>query len=308
MSSVGGLILLLALGGLLYWLSLVLWTVRALSRPPRQTYASAVARGRPGEPSELDTPLDFVQTTISRAGRELSVWDVEGLCPNGPVAIVTHGWGSGKVNALVRMPLLASLCSRVLLWDQPGHGESAGVCTLGTAEVEDLLRIIEEAGADRSLVLCGSSMGAGVSIAAAARTDRVDLVIAEAPYCLARTPARNVMRSRRAPVALNLSPALCVIGWRGTGRWTGPGLSMSKSEPFDRAMLASRLACPLVVFHGDADTTCPPADGRAIARACPQGRFVEISGGTHRNLWKEPACRATMEREYTTAIGSIADA
>lgn len=303
-----GLLLLLAIGGVIYWLALVAWTIRALMKPPRQTYASAVARGRPGDPSELDDARPFSAWTLRSQGRDLAVWDIEGHAAEGPVAIITHGWGSGKVNALVRVPTLTPLCSRIVLWDQPGHGESGGACTLGVREAGDLVALVERVGRDRQIVLAGSSMGAGLCIAAASQCPHVSLVVAEAPYVIARTPARNVMRLRRAPVAMNLSPAMAWIGLVAARRWTGPSLDVPPDRPFDRTILARRVQCSLVVLHGDEDQTCPIEDGRAIASAASEGRFVEISGGTHQNLWKDPACRATMEREYTTAIRSITDA
>lgn len=302
LGSVGGLWLLLTLGGVVYWLLLVASTARTLTHPPRQTYASAVSRAQPGDPSELETPRQYEAWTLHSQGRNLAVWDIAGSAQNGPVAIVTHGWASGKVNALRRVPLLTTLCSRVVLWDMPGHGESGGRCTLGALETNDLLALIERVDDGRPMMLCGSSMGSGVTIAAAARAGNIAQVIVEAPYRLAPTPARNVMRFRKAPVELVLGPTLAWIGLAATGRWTGPGLSVGRHEPFDRAVLAGRLECPLLVLHGDADPTCPIEDGRAIARACQHGRFVEIPGGTHQNLWKEPSCRATMEREYTNVI------
>ncbi len=305
LASVAGLLLLLAIGVVFYWLLLVVSTARTLTHPPRQTYASAVSRVQPGDPGELDKPREFQTWTLRSQGRDLEVWDVPGDVPEGPVAIVTHGWSSGKVNALRRVPLLSTLCSRVVLWDMPGHGESGGRCTLGVLETADLLALIDRVGDERPIVLCGSSMGTGVSIAAGLRASGVVQIIVEAPYRLAPTPARNVMLFRRAPVTFVLGPALAYVGLAACGRWTGPNLSRGKDHPFDREVLAGRLRCPLLVLHGDADPTCPIEDGRAIARACPRGRFVEVLGGTHQNLWKNPSCRATMEREYTNAITAL---
>lgn len=304
MERVFGLFVLLAVGGALYWLLLVFLTARTLTRPSRQTYASAIARGQPGDPSELDLPRQFEAWTIKSRGRDLAVWDVAGEKPNGPVAIVTHGWSSGKVNSIRRLPHLASLCSRVVFWDMPGHGESGGVCTLALLEPEDLLTLIERVGNERPIVLCGASMGTGVSIAAALRAESVAQVIVEAPYRMPATPARNVMRFQNSPVLLNLKPALACVGIMACGRWTGSGLEPSGGPPFDRAKLAADLPCPLLVLHGNADPTCPIEDGRAIAAACPNGRFVEVPGGTHQNLWKDAACRAIMEREYTDAFAA----
>lgn len=305
MESVFGLLLLLAIGAVLYWLTLVVLTARTLTHPIRQTYASAVALGRPGDPGELDSPREFEAWTLQSQGRSLAVWDIAGENAEGPVAIVTHGWSSGKVHSIRRLPLLATLCSRVVFWDMPGHGESGGRCTLGVLETNDLLAIIERVRGDRPLILCGASMGSGVSIATAARATGITQVIVEAPYRLPPTPAANVMEFKKAPVRFVLGPAIAYIGLAATGRWTGPSLTSREGLPFDREVLAAQITCPLLVFHGDADPTCPIEDGRAIARACPQGRFVEVPGGTHQNLWKDEGCRAIMEREYTNAIAAL---
>lgn len=301
-----GLALLLLVGLLVYWLALVAWTIHALVRPPRRTYASAVARGKPGDPGEMDRPRPFTAWTLRSAGRDLAVWDVPGDLSgeHAPVVVVTHGWGSGKVSAIKQLPAITPHAGRVVFWDLPGHGQSQGLCTLGLREADDLLALIDRLDAGGPLVLCGSSMGAGVSIEAAARSPGVALVIAEAPYRLAPTPARNVMRQRHAPTRLNLAPALACIGLAATGRWTGPSLDRP-GRPFDRCRHAAALGCPLWVLHGLSDATCPAADGQAIAQACPQGRFVAIEGGTHHNLWTEPSCRATMERAYAQALSSL---
>jgi len=301
-----GLLTLLALGAVLYWLGLVAWTLHALTRPPRVTYASAVARNRPGDPGEMDRPLAFEPWTITSDGRTLAAWDIRGGREDGPAVIVTHGWGSGKVLTLDRVAAIAPVASRVVCWDLPGHGQSRGRCTLGLREVDDLLALVDAANdGGRPLVLCGSSLGAGVSIAAAAEREEVALVIAEAPYARATTPAANVFRVRGLPTALNLRPAMAIVGLLACGGWVGAELEGCRRRVFDRVRLASLLRCPLVVLHGTEDDTSPLEDGRRIASACARGRLVEVAGGTHNGLWKDPASRAAMERAYADALGNL---
>jgi pimeloyl-ACP methyl ester carboxylesterase len=72
------------------------------------------------------------------------------------------------------------------------------------------------------------------------------------------------------------------VGWRVGTRWRG----------FDRAVLAARVKCPLVVLHGDLDAVCPVADGEAIAQAAARGKLVVVRGGGHLDLWSEPAFTA----------------
>ena len=240
-ASVLGLVQLLAIGLAVYLLALVWHTMRRLTRPPRRTYASAVAQGRPGDPGEAMDGRAFETWSLKSRGLELPVWDVPGDDPRGPVIVVLHGWGDSRVGALSRLAVLAPHASRVVIPDLPGHGEAPGTCSLGTREVQDLHALVERVRTQNApLIVYGWSMGAGIAIDAGARGEHIDAVIAEAPYRQAPTPARNVLRNANLPHALNLTPAMALLSLRfGRGmNWRG----------FDRAALAERLSCPLLVI------------------------------------------------------------
>ncbi|MBX3321894.1 MAG: alpha/beta hydrolase [Phycisphaeraceae bacterium] len=268
-----GLFVLLAVGGLGYFLLLV-WVIGwKLSHPPRRTYVSAVVRNIAGEPGELSPPLGWSEWRLGSGGLELPVWDIAGLEARGPVVILTHGWGDSRIGALARIGHMSRFASRLIAWDMPGHGEAPGRSRLGRREVADLVALIDRVGAE-GVVLYGWSLGAGVSIAAAVERRSVVGVIAEAPYRLPMTPARNVMRASDLPSGLALRAAML-----------GLGFSPKVVERFDRALIAARVECPLLVLHGEDDRICPEADGRAIAEAARLGCFVSIAQGTHNGLW-----------------------
>ncbi|MFM9996545.1 MAG: alpha/beta hydrolase [Phycisphaerales bacterium] len=354
-----GLLILLAIGAAIFWATMVAHVAWMLAHPPRRTYASAVARGRPGEPSELDPPRAFQSWTFRSRGFEFPVWDIAGDDPAGPIVILTHGWADSRIGGLVRVNAIAPHASRVILWDLPGHGEAPGVCRLGTAEVKDLRALMDvvgekrrdeetqrrsdqspererRVGAPAPLVLYGWSLGAGVSIVVARDDARIAAVIAESPYRLPATPARNVLRARALPHRLTLPPALWLLGMlfrvgpqfrprqenaesaegaKGRGeeqelrdsipgrepepgfpRDSAPSAPSAFSLPFDRAAHAGALPCPLLVLHGTDDEVCPIEDGRAIAAAAPAGRIVEVAGGRHNDLWTEPANTERCEK------------
>ncbi len=315
LESALGLAILLLEGLAVFALAAVGYGVYALTHPARRTYAHAVARGRPGHPGEIPgAPRSYESWTFRSRGRDLPVWDLPGDAPDGPVVIFSHGWGDSRIGGLTRAPVFLAAASRVVMWDMPGHGEAKGTCALGTREVEDLLALLDRVDdGGRGIVLFGWSLGAGVSIAAAAeyegdgpardgralvgdaaeseepslarraRRARVIGVIAEAPYRLAPTPARNVMRLRGLPYRWNVGAIFAVLGvdLRVGVKWRG----------FDRAGHAVRLACPLLVLHGEHDAVCPVADGREIGAAAKQGEFVEVRGGQHFGLWTEEPAR-----------------
>lgn len=290
-----GLLTLLAIGLTIFWIVAVVYVAWTLTHPPRRTYASAVARGRPGDPSELPgPPRPWSAWTFRTRGLELPVWEIRGDDPGGPTVVLTHGWADSRIGGLVRVPFLAPHVARVVLWDLPGHGEAPGISRLGTAEVDDLRALLEHLGPDAApVVLYGWSLGAGVSVAAAARGAEIAGVVAEAPYRLPETPARNVVRARGLPWRTNLAPAFWILGTLfGVGpRWRG----------FDRAAWAARLRCPLLVLHGDCDVVCPAEDGRALAAAAPSGRLVAVADGGHNTLWTDPV----MAGECAAAVGSF---
>ncbi|MBS0196571.1 MAG: alpha/beta hydrolase [Planctomycetes bacterium] len=277
-----GLISLLALGLLIALAAMTLYTVHVLTHPPRRTYASALARNRPGDPSELPAgPRDFGEWGFDCGDLRLPVWEISGDAPQGPTVILVHGWGDSRIGALSRIPHLLPLARRVITFDMRGHGEAAGLCMLGVREPNDLAALMDHL--KSPVVLMGWSLGAGVCIAAAAaRPEMVRAVITEAPYRLARTPARNVIREWALPYRVNLPPAMWLLG---IGFGVGP--SGLNSSGFDRAEFAARVRCPLLVLHGEFDSVCPPADGREIAAAAG-GVFVPITGAGHHGMWTTP--------------------
>lgn len=298
-----GLFLLLGLGLAAVWALAVAQVAWMLTHPPRRTYGSAVARGRPGDPSELPgRAREFSAWTFTSRGLELPVWEIAGDLPLGPTVVLAHGWGDSRIGGLARVEALAAVASRLILWDLPGHGEAPGMCRLGVPEAADLVALLERIGPGPT-VLYGWSLGAGISIAAAAQRAGIAAVVAESPYRLAATPARNVLAARGLPHRPVLMPALAVIDAAIGGGLVRAGAG---GRRFDRAELARRLACPLLVVHGDRDEICPIADGREIAAAAPRGELATIAGAGHNDLWTDPrhaeGCAAAVRRFVDAAV------
>jgi len=297
LNGVLGLINLLGVGLVVAWAGTVIHTAWALRRPPKCTYAWAMSRGLPGDPGELEPTLAYEPFFFRSVTGELPAWRVPGQNPNGPIVVMTHGWGSSRVGGLKRLQACVADAREVILWDLPGHGEAAGTARMGADEHLDLIALLETLG-DAPIVLFGWSLGAGVSLRAAAENpgaSDIRAVVCEAPYIHPITPARNVIRLRGMPFRMTLAPAMALLGWSlGAGaRWRG----------FDRASIASRLVdIPLTVIHGDADPVCPIADGQAIAEASPKGRLVAIPGGGHNNLWTDPTLAAEAGGALRDAI------
>ena len=301
-----GLLFLLALGAILFVLSASAGTAWFLTHPPRRTLAWAVSRALPADPSQLTQSRAFRSWTMPREGVVLHAWEMPGDRADGPTVILTHGWGDSRLGALARVPLACSLASSVIAWDLRGHGESSGVCTLGTHEVDDLLALIDQIEPQqraRGIVLWGWSLGAGVGIVAAERlraasasdAPSIRATIIESAYRHVHTPAANVLEARALPHRINLPIALGAIGaWLGSRvgagtRWRG----------FDRAHHAAALksAIPTLVLHGSADIVCPIADAQEIAHAAG-AQLAIVDGAGHNDLWTD----ATFARPAGEAV------
>ncbi len=307
-----GLSILLGIGLAIAVGVTTLYVAHRLRHPPRRAFAAAVARSMPTDPGELDTPLAYDVWALRSGRHALPAWTIRGLDPAGPVAICAHGWGDGRIGALVRVPTLAKKCAQIIAFDMPGQGEAAGACGLGSCEHAHVRAALERVEPGREVVLVGWSLGAGACLRLAAELadgaglsdavgsgprggqtgeagagPRVLGVIAEAPYRVPITPARNVMALAGLPHRVPLPLALAGINLFRRGELRG--------GRFDRAAWATRVRVSVLVLHGREDEVCPVADGRAIADAAPRGRLTEIPGGHHNDLWTDPDLRARSE-------------
>lgn len=283
--------------GLVLALGAVVWlTIRMLRNPSRRTYAWAAARNRPGTPEELDPPRAFTERTFDTHTGPIHAWEIPGDDADGLIVLMCPGWGDACLGALPRLDPLLAHARLVVPFDPPGHGDTptrAGRTTLGIREprlIRDLIDALKQDHPGARFALYGWSLGAGAGIAAATRTQPGDVacVIAEAPYDLAPTPARNVVRLSGLPWRINIPLAYFVLA-RRLGKELTP-------RRFSRRAHAANLPSdiPLLVLHGAEDAISPPEDGRAIAHAAPDATLAMIDGAGHNNLWTDdryrPAC------------------
>jgi uncharacterized protein len=267
--------------GLALWLAVTIgFVLRLLTRPKRKGYGWAVARGLPAEPSEGNFPDSQIdEWSVRSRGVDLPVWAImnEGNA-GGPTLVLCHAWGESRVSLLAWAEALYPHAGRVVLWDMPGHGEAAGASTLGMREPTDLAAVVESLSGEQergAVVLLGLSMGAGVAIACGADLAEpahpaLAGVIAIGPPRRVHEPASRLFSLVGLPWLVGGRPALRLLAWR-LGRWRW----------FDRLDSARRLNVPLLVLTGEADELCLPEEGRLLAEAAPEGRFLELPGVRH---------------------------
>jgi len=289
-----GLLYLLLFAILILWLLGAAGLVYSLTRPRRKTFAVALGKGDPTDPADLEMVAQEVAFSLSDRSRTPG-WVIHGQVSDedGPTIVIVHGFGDSRYGALKRAPLVVPYARRVVVFDLPGQGESESRRGYGgLREPEDVRAVLEQLEVQdaQRIVLLGSSMGAGIAIAAAAEADddlrgRIVGVIAEAPYRHWDEPLHNRFKKHHYPrwPIIPLAGLWLTLTARGFTR-------------FDRAGYAAKLACPLLVIHGSDDSLCPITSASQIAEAAPVGELVEIPGGRHDDLptEHEPAYRAAI--------------
>jgi len=109
------------------------------------------------------------------------------------------------------------------------------------------------------IVLSGQSLGTGVAVRLAANGWGTRLVL--------------------------LSPYTSMTAIADQGIYRVFPVRLLMRDRFDSGSLASRIAIPVLVLHGNRDGVVPFALGRALAETFPHARLVEVPDAGHNDLW-----------------------
>ncbi len=241
-------------------------------------------------PAWYDLPYEEV-TFPSADGLSLSGWYIPSQ--NGAAVIFCHGWSGNRHLGLSRAVGLARHGYGALLFDFRAHGQSAGrVCSLGPAEVDDLLGAIEylktrpEVEAERIGAL-GLSMGGAVAILAAASSQELRAIVVEGSYA-SKVPRPRPGSVRDVPDFLMGYLCKKFIEWQA-------GISFAAARPLDKIGAISPR--PVLLIYG-ADI----GDGRQL---------YEVARAP-KELWYIPEAPhiggfATRPEEYAAKILTFYD-
>jgi len=210
--------------------------------------------------------------------------------------LLLHGYSGSVAPDLVEYGPVLRATAAVLGLDFRGHGGSEdGPTTFGVLELEDVagaLAWLGERGIER-VALVGTSMGGMTALAAVAVLGDGSLAGADAEP----DAPRGVVAHRPRIIAVvgdSVSPEIpLVIANRISGPFRGfvadrllaaasrhVGLDLRATEPIRIVSLVAPV--PLLLIHGDADTTVPIADGRRLAAAAgPTATHWIVEGAGH---------------------------
>lgn len=263
------------------------------------SWRSADALVHPARPAASWTPADvglsFEPVDLATEdGVRLAAWWMPADDARGTV-ILLHGYGDSKNQSLAYAPFLHAASFHVLAFDFRAHGESGGAfTTVGLDEVRDAEAAYRYAAArdgDRVAFL-GLSMGAATAINAAGGLG-VDAVVADSAFATLQNIAANSITHFTDLPRYPYGPVAVFLAARMVER------DIADNQP---VRAAERLAAPLLVIQGSADTIAfPDEDGRPIAEAAGADYWL-VDGATH--VGAHAAARDEYERRVVEFLAA----
>jgi pimeloyl-ACP methyl ester carboxylesterase len=198
--------------------------------------------------------------------------------PQGPVALLVHGWGG---HARQLLPLAESLARhgfRPVLLEMPAHGHSAGI----SSNLPQFARAIDYAVGRLQQEGCTIALLAAHSLAANAAAYAASRGLAIGKLVLLAPPASPRAYTRYFAQVFGLGePMRAAMQKRIEAR---EGVLMEHFEP--RAV-APRIRVPTLVLHDRGDSINAFADGQAYAHAIQGAQLVATEGLGHRKILKD---------------------
>jgi pimeloyl-ACP methyl ester carboxylesterase/DNA-binding winged helix-turn-helix (wHTH) protein len=213
---------------------------------------------------------------------------------------------------------------RVIRYDERGNGMSqrdVGDVSFDTW-VRDLETVVDAAGLDR-FALLGISRGGPIAIAYAVKhPERVTHLVLYGAFAVGvnHFAPPQELEARRALISLTRlgwglnNPAFCKVftclyipeATPEQERWfdelqrvsTSPENAarlMERRDDLDIRPLLPQVTTPTLVIHCDRDQAIPAENGRHIAAAIPNARYVSLPGANHLMLEEEPAWAMFLE-------------
>jgi pimeloyl-ACP methyl ester carboxylesterase len=217
-------------------------------------------------------PLAHEPLRVRSGDVTLAGWHFRATAPERGLVVYLHGLNDVRDHGAALAEALVPRGFSVVAYDQRGHGASGGTyCTYGVHEVDDLRAVLDAVGARGPVYLVGESMGAAVSLQAAAVEGRVAGVVAGAPFSelptvvAENTPAFARPGDGEAAVALAEQQA---------------GFRLADVAP---VRAAPSIRVPVLLLHGTRDTFIPPSHSERILAALPgpDARRELVEGAGH---------------------------
>jgi pimeloyl-ACP methyl ester carboxylesterase len=228
---------------------------------------------RPALPPGLPAELVSLPTVN---GKTLRGWFVAGA-PPARVVVLMHGWGGNAATLLPLAEPLARAGYGLLMVDARCHGDSDGDSFASLPRfAEDIEACLEWLAARPGLApagvaLAGHSVGAGAALLVASRRPGLRAVLSLAAFAHPAPLMRRWLAALRIP-------------YRPLGAYILAYVERTIGRRFDDIAPVRTIrdvACPVLLVHGDADVTVPPAEAREILAAAGGRAELLMVAGSH---------------------------
>ena len=218
------------------------------------------------------TPEHCVERWFDGVGARLAAWvcTAEGGAAPKPTIVYLHGIADNRDSSTGVIDRFLRRGFNVIAYDSRAHGRSEGDrCTYGFFEKQDLRRVLDQAGADRA-ILIGHSLGAAVALQAAAIDRRVEAVVAASTFADLRSIA-----TERAPFVF--TPGLIEASF-ARAEHDGQFI-VNEASPL-RA--AAAITVPVLLVHGTEDrNTRSSHSERVFAALGGPKELLLVPGAAH---------------------------
>lgn len=232
---------------------------------------------RPQPLTPADLGLAEVPITLQSVnGTDLHAWFIP-VSGRAPAVVVLHGWGANASLMLPLAPHLYRAGLHALFLDARNHGRSEHDDFVSMPRFAEDLEVAMDwlRGLDdvASIGVVGHSVGAGAALLVGSRRDDVGAVVSVSAFAhpgeiMASGPPMNRMP---APVR------------QGLLRTMERTIGARFDEIAPRATVG-RVAAPLFLVHGDADTVVPVTNLHELATLAPTARTLVVPGADHGSL------------------------
>ena len=191
---------------------------------------------------------------------------------DGPAVLLMHGWGGARAQMTGFVNPLLAAGYRVVVFDQPAHGESDGRMT-NILEIAPTMELIAKQEGPFEAIIAHSF---GTLVTSYTLINR-DFPL---PSRLVYLGSFNRLLDSlpRFQVLANLPDAI-IDGLRDM-IYTNFGKDVL--DAIWNEKMAQRIDIPTLMFHDKADNVTPIEDSRAIARVWKNARLIETEGLGHR--------------------------
>ncbi|MGB6431481.1 MAG: alpha/beta fold hydrolase [Candidatus Acidiferrales bacterium] len=272
-------------------------------RPARRPLSQELIAGAGGAFGAVGGSLDDFDVRAADAAI-LRGWLGRPSSANGDWVLLFHGIGDNRAGMVSYASFLLRKGYGVVLMDSRAQGESDGnLATFGWKERYDVRAILDALIArvhPRHIFLLGESMGASIALQAAAVDDRIDGVVAEAPFSNLREVAYDYAGLHWNPwLGKTLFRPAVIFAIRAVER---EGDFRADNVSPEEAVAARSF--PILLICGGADHTVPCRHAlRIFAAASGAKQLWVVAGAGHTQAYG--ADPAEFERRVLGFFGEI---